>query len=70
MQMVRELRERAPMTQQELADRARVRRRDGTLRPLSWQTVSDIERGVSRPRPSTVRALAKALGVRPDQLAG
>jgi transcriptional regulator with XRE-family HTH domain len=46
------------MTQQELADRAGVSRR----------TVAAIESGKVRPHPSTVRALAAALQLTPEQL--
>jgi DNA-binding XRE family transcriptional regulator len=51
-------RERAALTQEELAREAGLRR----------QTVVAIERGHSQPHLSTVRRLAKALGVKPAQL--
>ena len=54
---LRALRERKALTQDELADLAGVSR----------QTVVKIEGGLE-PRPSTVRKLAKALGVQPHEL--
>ena len=52
------LRERAVLTQKELAKRARI----------SQISVHYIESGKQQPRPSTIRALARALGVRPSEL--
>ena len=46
------------VTQQELADRSGVSRR----------TVAAIEAGKVRPHPATVRALAAALKIKPEQL--
>lgn len=57
---LREVRERAPMTQEELARAAGVRR----------QTVISLEKGYSEPHPRTTRALAKALRVEPAALYG
>jgi putative transcriptional regulator len=57
---LREIRERAPMTQEELADRAGIRR----------QTVVALERGYCEPHPRTTRAIAKALGVEASALYG
>jgi transcriptional regulator with XRE-family HTH domain len=57
---VRELRERAPYSQQELADEAGV----------SLYTIQRIERGDGTVRARTVRGLAKALGVEVDELRG
>lgn len=57
---LREVRERAPLTQGELADKAGVRR----------QTVNSLEQGHTEPHPRTIRALAKALGVEPAALYG
>jgi DNA-binding XRE family transcriptional regulator len=50
---VKQLREHAFLTQAELAKQVHVTR----------ATIQNIERGVQEPRPSTVRALAKALDV-------
>ncbi len=55
---LRAWREYRAVTQAELADRAGVARR----------TIVGIEAGAHRPRPATVRVLAEALGVRPEQL--
>ena len=57
---LRELRERQVLTQAELAALAGVR-------PA---TVADIESGKRRARPSTIRRLAKALRVKPQDLIG
>jgi transcriptional regulator with XRE-family HTH domain len=46
------------LTQQELADRAGVSRR----------TVAAIEAGAVRPHPASIRALAAALKITPEQL--
>ena len=55
---LRELRERAALSQEDLAEKARVSR----------ATIADLE-GDKRPaRPSTRRKLAKALGVEPPEL--
>lgn len=56
---VREQRERAWMSQQDTADASGV----------SLFTVQRIERGDGAVRPGTARAIAKALGVTPDDLA-
>ena len=56
--MIRELRERAALSQVELARLAGVQPR----------TVSDIENRKRRPRPSTRRRLARALGLRPEEI--
>jgi DNA-binding XRE family transcriptional regulator len=53
-----ELRHRAFLTQAELAEQAGV----------STSTIASIERGENPPRPSTARALAAALGVRPGDI--
>ena len=55
---LKELRERRVLTQSELAEKAGVRS----------ATVTDIETGKHRPRPSTIRKLAKALSVGPEEL--
>jgi transcriptional regulator with XRE-family HTH domain len=55
---LREWRERRLLTQAELAKRVGV----------SVGTVNRIERGANPPRLSTVRRLAEALGVDPDDL--
>ena len=55
---IRAWRQYRALTQQELAARAGVARR----------TVVALEAGPQRARPATVRALAAALGVGPEQL--
>ena len=55
---LRAWRELRALTQQELTDRAGVARR----------TVAGIEAGEQRPHPGTVRALAAALKITPEQL--
>lgn len=58
--LLRTLREQAGLTQEELAERAGI----------STHAVSALERGTrSRPYPHTVRSLASALGVSPDDRA-
>jgi tetratricopeptide (TPR) repeat protein/DNA-binding XRE family transcriptional regulator len=58
--LLRSLRTAAGLTQEELAEAARV----------SYRTVSDLERGVSRsPHRDTARLLADALGLSGDELA-
>ncbi|HXT87774.1 MAG TPA: tetratricopeptide repeat protein [Trebonia sp.] len=58
--LLRSLRTAAGLTQEELADAARV----------SYRTVSDLERGVSQcPHRDTARRLAAALGLSGDELA-
>lgn len=58
--LLRSLRAAAGLTQEELAEAARV----------SYRTVSDLERGVSRsPHRDTARLLADALGLSGDELA-
>ncbi len=56
---LKELRERAVLTQEELADRT----------GYSVDGLSKLERGKRSARPSTVRRLAKELGVTPEELA-
>jgi transcriptional regulator with XRE-family HTH domain len=58
MATLKELRRRAPMTQAELSAASGVSR----------QTISEIENGHGDTRPSTVRRLAKALRVKPQDL--
>ena len=55
---LREVRERLFVTQAELAERT----------GLTVSTVSRLENGLQRPRISTVRKLADALGVEPETL--
>lgn len=55
---LRELREERLMTQQDLAGQA----------GLTLTTVSRLENGRTRPRPRTIRALAKALEIAPAEL--
>jgi transcriptional regulator with XRE-family HTH domain len=55
---LREVRERKLLTQQELADRS----------GLTQTTISAIEVGKHEPRISTIRRLAAALGVEPEEL--
>jgi transcriptional regulator with XRE-family HTH domain len=55
---LRQLRERAALSQQDLAERSNVSR----------ATIADLESGKRSARPSTRRKLAEALGVRPDEL--
>jgi|SRR5829696_7665908 len=55
---LRELRERAALSQGELADRAGI----------SKNAVGQLERGDFNPRPATVRRLAQALDVSPEEL--
>ena len=55
---LKEVRKRKFLTQQELADRLGVTK----------ATISRMESGVNEPRPSTVRKLAEALGVEPEEL--
>ena len=55
---LRGIRERAALTQRELAERAGV----------NYVQISRIERGDVEPYPSTVRKLAQALGVTPSDL--
>lgn len=50
----RRLRQRAVLTQKELADKAGI----------TELSVVKIENGQQQPRPSTIRALARALGVK------
>lgn len=57
---LRLIRERKALTQQQLADKANVNR----------VTVARLERGSDQPFPTTVRKLADALGVKPDELMG
>ena len=55
---LRTLRERQALTQRELADLAGVSR----------TTIVTLEQGADSPYPSTVRKLARALGVTPAEL--
>jgi transcriptional regulator with XRE-family HTH domain len=55
---LREVRERRFVTQAELADRTGIAR----------ATLSRLENGEQRPRISTVRKIADALGVQPEDL--
>lgn len=55
---LRELRERAALSQEDLAERSNVSR----------ATIADLEGGKRSARPSTRRKLAEALSVRPDKL--
>jgi transcriptional regulator with XRE-family HTH domain len=55
---LREVRERKLMTQEELAQRS----------GLTQTSISALERGVHAPRISTIRKLAAALEVDPDEL--
>ena len=55
---LRELRDRASLSQEELAERAGVSR----------ATIADLELGKRSPQPKTRRKLAEALGVEPHQL--
>jgi transcriptional regulator with XRE-family HTH domain len=57
---LKNLRVRRALTQQELADRASIRK----------NTVSRIERNEGEPHMSTLRKLAKALDVDPSELVG
>lgn len=57
---LKRLRQRAALSQEELGQQAGVAR----------TTVHRLENGAEAPYPSTIRKLAKALGVRPDQLMG
>ena len=57
-EMLRSLRERHPMTMEELAG----------LSGLSWNTVWRLENEERTPHPSTVRKLASVLGVEPKEL--
>ena len=55
---LREVRQRLFVTQEELAERAGI----------TVSTLSRLENGLQRPRISTVRKLAEALGVAPEEL--
>lgn len=55
---LRELRERASLSQMELAERSGVSR----------ATIADLERDKRTPHPRTRRKLAEALGVDPHEL--
>jgi transcriptional regulator with XRE-family HTH domain len=56
--MLRELRRRRVLTMEELADKAGVGR----------NTIWRLEHGVMGAQPRTIRKLAKALGVEPEDL--
>ena len=58
--MLRRYRQRAALTQRELGERARV----------THSTIHRIEAGKQDARPSTLRKLARALGVSPADLLG
>ena len=55
---LRELREHASLSQEELAEQAGVSR----------ATIAELERGKRSPQPKTRRKLAEALGVAPHEL--
>jgi transcriptional regulator with XRE-family HTH domain len=55
---LRRLRARVALTQAELARKARV----------DPATIARLELGMNAPRPTTIRRLARALGVRPQDL--
>ena len=55
---LRDARTRALLSQRDLAE----------LTGVGPVTISRIESGIQRPRPSTLRKIAKALGVRPADL--
>ena len=57
---LRDTRQRNFLTQKELAQ----------MSGLHFTSINKLERGVSKARASTVRKLAKALGVTPQYLAG
>src|SRR5215204_504068 len=57
---LRAVRERYPLTQGELAEKA----------GLTRGTIGALERGTAQARPSTARRLAQALGVAPAELVG
>jgi len=57
---LRELRARRYLTQRELAARA----------GMSPATIAKLETDVAEPRPGTIRKLAEALEVHPDELSG
>ena len=58
MATLRQLREKSILTQADLA----------TLAGVTPATISDLETGKRKARPSTVRKLAKALKVRPTEI--
>jgi len=58
MAKLRQLREKAVLTQVELA----------RLADVTPATISDLEASKRKPRPSTVRRLAKALKVKPSAI--
>lgn len=57
---LRRLRTEAALTQDELAKMA----------GLAYSTVNKLEMGKEKPRPKTIRALARALKVKPVELMG
>ncbi len=57
---LKELRERRVLTQQDLADKAHVAK----------STIVQLERSQAEGRPTTIRKLAEALGVAPEELVG
>lgn len=58
MEVLREMREAAGLTQRQLAD----------LVGVTDQTISNLERGVTKPTLDTARALARVLGVQVEAL--
>ncbi len=58
MAKLRDMREKVALSQEDLAKAAGIQA----------HTISDIETRKRRPRPSTRRKLAKALGVRPQDI--
>ena len=58
VQKLKALRERSVLSREELAEEA----------GLNYETVRRIEAGEQQPRPKTIRALARALGVEPYEL--
>jgi transcriptional regulator with XRE-family HTH domain len=58
VQKLKALRERSVLSREELAEGA----------GLNYETVRRIEAGDQEPRPKTIRALARALGVEPHEL--
>jgi len=58
MAKLREIRERQFLTQVELADKAQI----------SEITLNRLEKGRQKPRFSTIRKLAKALGLEPGEI--
>jgi transcriptional regulator with XRE-family HTH domain len=57
---LRELRNRASLSQEELAEKSGVSR----------ATIAELELGKRKPQPKTRRKIAQALGVEPHELSG